>query len=565
MANAGEPTSFGALLRQHRREAGLTQAALAERAGISLRAVQALERSVGRPQRETARRLAEALALTAERRARFDRAAAPAPRWRRSDGGAVGVPSGATEGQPGPRAGEPGDLGGEQKRVTILIAEVGGLTESVHGFEADVADRLQTSIVPLLVDAVHRCRGTVNRVGGDGIMSIFGAPLAHEDDAVQACVAALALHEVFDRFASRLGGERGGELVLRVGLASSDVVLRSATNDLYQEYTALGPAVRVATRLGQVAAGGTTLLTVETVRAAEGYIRARPVGSVSAGGPSVGSSVGIEAFELLGYQPARTRFQRVVTARQLTRFVGRDAELAVLGLALGRASDGHGQIVALVGEPGVGKSRLIWEATRSARIDGWLVLESGAVSHGPASSYGPAIDLLKAYCRIEARDDGPAVREKLTGRILTLDHALAPDQPALLALLDVPVADASWHVLDPPRRRDRTLGALARQRFRPVRLKTTAAPAAPRRRRRPRTWCDRAPATVPEGCIRRRRRRGPPVRAPPPPRTPSAGRSASVAALWTSSWAAGAASGASGPYRGWSGQRTPLKGLSPPP
>ena len=134
----------------------------------------------------------------------------------------------------------------------------------------------------------------------------------------------------------------------------------------------------------------------------------------------------------------------------------------MLALALDRASDGHGQIVALVGDPGVGKSRLIWEATRSARTDGWLVLESGAVSHGIASSYGPAIDLLKAYCRIEARDDGTAVREKLTGRILALDHALAPDLPALFALLDVPVEDASWQALDPPQRRDETLAALKR-------------------------------------------------------------------------------------------------------
>ena len=462
MANAGEPVSFGDLVRQHRLDARLTQAALAEQAGISVRAIQDLERSVGRPQRDTARRLAEALALTDERRVQFDLAAAPAPRSRPATRRPLARRTGTTEGQPGHRPGEPGDLGGEQKRVTILVADVAGLTESVHGFEPDLADRLQTSIASLLVDVVHRCRGTVSRVGGDGIMAIFGAPLAHEDDAVQACVAALALHEAFDRFASRLGEKRGLELALRVGLASSDVVFRSTSNDLYQEYTALGPAVRVATRLGQVAPDGATLLTVETVRAAEGYIRAQPFGSVPAGGPSVGSSAGIEAFALLGSEPARTRFQRVVTTRQLTRFVGRDAELEVLAQSLGRARDGRGQIVALVGEPGVGKSRLIWESTRSARTDGWLVLESGAVSHDTASSYGPAIDLLKAYCRIEARDDGPAVREKLTGQILALDHALAPDLPALLALLDMPVEDASWQAFDPPQRRDRTQAALKR-------------------------------------------------------------------------------------------------------
>jgi predicted ATPase len=134
--------------------------------------------------------------------------------------------------------------------------------------------------------------------------------------------------------------------------------------------------------------------------------------------------------------------------------------LDVLAVALDRARGG--QIVALVGDPGVGKSRLIWEATRSPGTDGWLVLESGAALHGGASSYGPIIEVLKAYCRIEARDDGPAVREKLTQRIFTLDRALAPDLPPLLALLDAIVDDAAWDALDPPRRREWTLAALKR-------------------------------------------------------------------------------------------------------
>jgi class 3 adenylate cyclase/tetratricopeptide (TPR) repeat protein len=460
VAEANETVSFGDLIRQYRLDARLTQAALAERAGISLRAVQDLERSVGRPQRETARRLAEALALTAERRVQFDRAATPAPRFRptaRSQAGRTG----AMEGRPARDQGKLLELGGEQKCVTILIADVAGLTESVHGFEPDLADQLQSSIVPMLSEVIQRCRGTVNRVGGDGIMAIFGAPLAHEDDAVQACIAALALHEVFDGFAGRLGDERGLELSLHVALASSDVVLRSTGNDVSSAYTALGPAVRVATRLVQVAPGGTTLLTGETARAAEGYIRVRPFGSVAAGVASVGPSPA-EAFELLGCQPPRTRFQRVLTSRQLTRLIGRGAELAALAIASAAARDGRGQIVALVGEPGVGKSRLIWEASDSARTDGWLVLESGAVSHAATPSYGPVIDLLRGYCGIEAHDNGMAIREKLTDRIFALDGALAPDLPALLALLDANLDDADWEALDPPRRRARTLSALKR-------------------------------------------------------------------------------------------------------
>ena len=447
------PPRSGELVRQHRLDAGLTQAALAERAGISLRAVQDLERSVGRPQRETARRLAEALALTGERRAQFDRAAAPAPRPRAAARRSVARRTDGTEEPAGEGHAGGADLGGEQKRVTILVAEVVGLTESVEGFEPDLADQLQTRIVPLLVEVVRRWEGTVSRVGGDGLMALFGAPLAREDDAVRACLAAMALHEAFGGFAGQLSGERGPRLALRVGLASSDVVLRSSANDPNRAYTPLGPAVRVATRLGQAAADGTTLLTSETLRAAEGYIRARPVGPVAGGG----ASTAIEAFELTGGRPARTRFQRVVRARELTRFVGRDAELAALSLALDR------------GRRGVARSSP-WSASRASasRVSsgrrrarpgptGWLVLECGAVSHGMGASYGPAIDLVKAYCRIEARDDGRTVREKLTGQILALDRALEADLPALRALLDVAVEDAAWEALDPPRRRDRTL------------------------------------------------------------------------------------------------------------
>jgi class 3 adenylate cyclase/tetratricopeptide (TPR) repeat protein len=461
MAEADERVSIGDLIRQYRLDARLTQAALAERAGISVRAIQDLERSVGRPQRETARRLADALALTAERRVQFDRAATPAPRFH-STARSQSDRTGAIPRQPESGSGKPRELGGEQKCVTILIADVAGLTESVHGFEPDVADRLQSSIVPMLVAVIHGCLGTVNRVGGDGIMAIFGAPVAHEDDAIQACNAALALHEAFDVFARQLGEERALGLGLRVGIASSDVILRSSSSDAYGAYAALGPAVRVATRLVHVAPGGTTLLTGETVRAAEGYIRVRSFGSVAASVPVVGSSAGTEAFELLGRQPPQTRFQRVVTTRQLTPFIGRDAELAALAEALAAAMDSHGQILALVGEPGVGKSRLFWEATSSARTGGWLVLQSGAVSHAATPSYGPAVDLLNSRCGIEAHDDGTAVREKLTDCILGLDSALAPDLPALLALLDANLHDAEWEGLDPPRRRARTLAALKR-------------------------------------------------------------------------------------------------------
>src|SRR5262249_19545222 len=155
----------------------------------------------------------------------------------------------------------------------------------------------------------------------------------------------------------------------------------------------------------------------------------------------------------------RTRLH-AATARGLTRFVGRDAELEQLRRTLAIAHDGHGQLVAVVGEPGVGKSRLAYEFTHSHRTQGWLILEASSASYGKAISYLPVTDLLKAYFKIHDRETHREIREKVTGKVLTLDQNLEPILPPLLALLDVPVEDTPWQALDPAQRRQRTLDAV---------------------------------------------------------------------------------------------------------
>src|SRR5262249_9723627 len=170
--------------------------------------------------------------------------------------------------------------------------------------------------------------------------------------------------------------------------------------------------------------------------------------------------------ELIGADPSRSRLQ-AAAARGLTRFVGRERELEELEQALGRAGEGSGQVVAIVGEPGVGKSRLFPEVVHSPPTDGWLVLESSSASFGKATPYLPVIDLLKAYCQIELRDDGRKIREKVTGKLLTLDRALERSLPALFALLAVPVEDPAWERLDPRERRERAPGGPKRLVLRP--------------------------------------------------------------------------------------------------
>jgi tetratricopeptide (TPR) repeat protein len=232
-------------------------------------------------------------------------------------------------------------------------------------------------------------------------------------------------------------------------------VVRSIGSDLHMDYTAVGQTTHLAARLEHAALPGSILVSLRTMQLAEGYIQVRPLGPIRV----KGLAAAVDAYEVTGTGVARTRLQ-AAAARGLTRFVGRDAELAHLGRALERAGSGQGQVVAVAGEPGVGKSRLFYEFTHSHRMQGWLVLESGSVSYGKATAYLPVVDLLKAYFRAEDGDDQREIREKVIGKLLTLDRSLEPGLPAILALLDVPIEDPQWKTLDPAERRHRTLAAV---------------------------------------------------------------------------------------------------------
>ena len=270
-------------------------------------------------------------------------------------------------------------LEGERKQVTVLFADVKGSTELIQGLDTELAQRLLDGAVQVMMEAVHRFEGTVSRMMGDGIMALFGAPLAHEDHAVRACYAALALQDGMRRYAEQLRRQEGIGIEARVGLNSGEVIVRLVSDDLHMDYTAMGQTVHLASRMEQLASGGTTALAAETLRLVEGYVQVRSLGPV----PVKGLAEPVEVFDLLGTGPARTRLQ-AAAVRGLTRFVGRQTELEALHTALARAGGGHGQIAALVGEPGVGKSRLVWEITHSYRTQDWLVLESGSVSYGKA-------------------------------------------------------------------------------------------------------------------------------------------------------------------------------------
>jgi class 3 adenylate cyclase/tetratricopeptide (TPR) repeat protein len=346
---------------------------------------------------------------------------------------------------------------GERKQVTILFADVKGSLELLADRDPEEMRQVLDPVLDRMIEAVHRYEGTVNQVMGDGIMALFGAPLALEDHALRACYAALAMQAEVGQLADDLRRTHGVTLQIRVGLNSGEVLIRAIGSDLRMEYSAIGLTAHLASRMEQLAPPGHTLMTPETLSLVEGYVQVVSEGLV----PIKGLGQPMEAFRLLGTAQARTRIQAGAT-RGLTRFVGRQRELDAIGLALETAAGGQGQVLALVGDAGVGKSRLVWETVRSERVEGWLALESRSVSYGRAAAYGPVRDLLRAFFRIREKDDRRTIQDRVTAKVLTLDHLLEETIAAVLAVLDAVPEGSPFLQFDPLERRQRTLEAIKR-------------------------------------------------------------------------------------------------------
>jgi class 3 adenylate cyclase/tetratricopeptide (TPR) repeat protein len=348
-------------------------------------------------------------------------------------------------------------LDGERKQVTVLFADVKGSMELLADRDPEEARKILDPVLERMMEAVHRYEGTVNQVMGDGIMALFGAPLAHEDHAVRACYAALRMQESVKLYAAEVQRTAGVPISIRAGLNSGEVVVRSIGSDLRMDYTAVGQSTHLAARMEQMAMPGSILITPGTLALSEGYVDVKPLGPVAV----KGLAEPLEVYELVGAVTVRSRFQ-AAAVRGLTSFVGRESELDQLRQALELARAGHGQVVAVVGEPGVGKSRLYWEFSHSHRAQGWLMLEAGSVSYGKVTNYLPIIELIRAYFQIESADDTHKIREKVTGKLLSLDRQLEPCISPILWLLDVQIEDEKWEQLDPPQRRQRILDGVKR-------------------------------------------------------------------------------------------------------
>jgi predicted ATPase/DNA-binding winged helix-turn-helix (wHTH) protein/class 3 adenylate cyclase len=348
-------------------------------------------------------------------------------------------------------------LVGERKQVTVLCANIPDTLVFLDALDPEVVQQLLEPALHTMMDVVQRYGGTVQQVAGDGLTALFGAPMAYEDHAIRACYAALAMQAALRTYADVVSRTHGVLLQCRIGLNAGEVVRRAIRPAPPGAYSLLGQTTHLAERLMQGALPDTILCTAVTAQLVAGLVgmKAREPMSVQ------GLAVPVEVYEVLGASGQRRRLQ-TAKARGLSHFVGRQAELAALQAALAQAETGHGQVVAVVGEAGVGKSRLLDEFVSTAEAQGWMVLDSAAVSFSTATPYFPVIDLLRRYGAVDDRDDPQIVRAKVTGQVLALHASLQDILPALLALLEVLPDDSPFLRLEPPQRRQHTLNALKR-------------------------------------------------------------------------------------------------------
>jgi class 3 adenylate cyclase/predicted ATPase len=347
---------------------------------------------------------------------------------------------------------------GERKHITALFADIQGSVELMETLDPEEARSIVDPALRIMMDAVHDYEGYVAQSRGDGILALFGAPIAQEDHARRALYAALRMQEEITRFSGRLRVAKGVPLSIRVGLNSGEVVVRSIRkDDLHTDYVPIGHSVNLAARMESLATPGSIAVSESTFRAAEGYFRFREVGPVAV----KGVREPVRVYELDGVGALHTPLE-VSRSRGFSRFVGRENETATLEAALSRAIGGTAQVVGIVGEPGVGKSRLCFEFLERCRVRGLPIFEARGVAHGKSLPLLPMLELFRSFFGITEEDTDQAAREKIAGRYVLLDESLRELLPLVFDLLGVSDPERPAPPMEPDARQRQLVGIVKR-------------------------------------------------------------------------------------------------------
>ena len=344
---------------------------------------------------------------------------------------------------------------GERKLVTVLFADVANYTSMAEKLDPEEVHQIMDGCFKILMDEIHKYEGTINQFTGDGVMALFGAPVAHEDHAQRACQAALSIQKAIEDYGIAVHKDYGADFKMRLGLNSGPVIVGSIGDDLRMDYTAVGDTTNLASRIESIAGPGTTLVSQNTHRLARDYFEFKAQGNVRVKGKKEPQ----EVYELLKASGVDTRIAASV-AKGLSRFVGRNNSMGVLMDAYHKAQSGSGQVVGIVGDAGVGKSRLLLEFKNQLPPGEFNYLEGQCLHFGNTMAYLPVLDILRAYFEIKEGDQESRIKKKMQEKILQLDEKLHGILPSFHELLALEVGDAEYQKLGPQQKREKTFESL---------------------------------------------------------------------------------------------------------
>jgi class 3 adenylate cyclase/tetratricopeptide (TPR) repeat protein len=344
---------------------------------------------------------------------------------------------------------------GERKLVTVFFADVANYTSISEKIDPEEVHQIMDGCFKILMDEIHKYEGTINQFTGDGVMALFGAPVAHEDHAQRACYAALSIQKSVKEYGDKIQKDTGVEFKLRIGLNSGPVIVGSIGDDLRLDYTAVGDTTNLASRMESKAEPGSVLVSENIYKITREFFQFKSLGKVVVKGKEKSQ----EAYELIKPSEVKTRIGASV-AKGLIRFVGRNNSMAALSDTYEKVQSGSGQIVGIVGEAGVGKSRLLLEFVNKLTHGEFIYFEGRCLHYGSSMIYMPILDILRHFFDIDEGDRKFIIKKKIKEKTLSLDEKLENTIPSFQELLSLKVDDENYQKLGPKQKRDRTFEAI---------------------------------------------------------------------------------------------------------
>lgn len=342
---------------------------------------------------------------------------------------------------------------GERKQITVLFADVSGFTAMSERLDPEEVVTIMNGCFEIIIEEVNRYEGVINQFTGDGVMALFGAPIALEDHAYRAVSSALAIQRSLDKYSDKIKKEIGINLKIRIGINTGLVVVGRIGNDLRMDYTATGDTTNLASRLESLAEPRKVFISDSTYKLVQDYFDVKSLGHVAVKGK-------VSPVKVYRVRGIKKSIDPVYIAKGLTKFIGRHNELEIISERLNRIKEGSGQIVGIVGEAGIGKTRLIYELRKLIKNQQITYIESRCHSFGSTTPYLPIIDHIKSNFGLAAIDDDPTIKKKIDSEVKRMNAGLEWTLPYIYNLLSLKESEGFLRDLDEEEKKRRTYESL---------------------------------------------------------------------------------------------------------